>query len=312
MNSPAVLRRPAQEGGPSPNLSRRRERGKQLAMAYVALTKPRIIVLLLITALGAMFIAAKGAPPLQATLLVMIGGTLAAGGANALNHYLDRDIDQMMSRTRKRPLPSQKIEPRNALVFGIALNVLAFTILATWVNVLSASLAVSATAFYIFIYTSWLKRTSTQNIVIGGAAGAFPPLVGWAAVTGDLNLAALYLFAIIFFWTPPHFWALALMLEKDYREAGIPMLPVVRGVRETTQAIMLHSLTLIAITVLFYTVDGVGYIYLSGAVALGAVFLWKAAKLLRTQSIKDARSLYLYSLLYLALLFGFMVADAVA
>jgi protoheme IX farnesyltransferase len=242
-------------------------------------------------------------------LLVVIGGSLAAGGANALNHYLDRDIDERMSRTRWRPLPSHRVEPRAALVFGVALNVAAFAILASGVNVLSAGLAVSATVFYILVYTQWLKRTTTQNIVIGGAAGAIPPLVGWAAVTGELSLPAWYLFAIIFFWTPPHFWALALMIRKDYAEARVPMLPVVRGVAETVHSILLHSLILVPLSILFYTVEGLGAMYLIAASVLGALFLYRAAKLVRSQSNQDARSLYLYSLLYLALLFLFIALD---
>ncbi len=282
---------------------------RALAGDYVALTKPRIILLLVITALGAMFLAAQGAPPAKETLLVIIGGVLAAGGANALNHYLDRDIDERMSRTRWRPLPSHRVEPRSALVFGIALNVAAFAILASGVNVLSAGLAVSATVFYILVYTQWLKRTTTQNIVIGGAAGAIPPLVGWAAVTGELSLSAWYLFAIIFFWTPPHFWALALMIREDYAEARVPMLPVVRGVAETVHSILLHSLILVPLSILFYTVDALGAMYLIAASVLGAVFLYRAAKLFRSQSNQDARSLYLYSLLYLALLFLFIALD---
>lgn len=276
----------------------------------VSLTKPRIIVLLLVTAVGAMFLAAQGPPSWSTTLLVIVGGTLGAGGANALNHYFDRDLDERMTRTRWRPVPSGRIDARTALGFGILLNVVAFAVLATGVNLLSAVLTLGASAFYILVYTQWLKRTTTQNIVIGGAAGAFPPLIGWAAVTGDLGLSALYLFAIVFFWTPPHFWALALMIREDYEEAGVPMLPVVEGVPATTRSIMLYSLLLVTLSILFFSVDGLGWIYLAGALGLGSVFLYRAWRLLRSNALQDARGLYLYSLLYLALLFLMIVIDS--
>ena len=276
---------------------------------YVALTKPPIILLLLVTALGAMFLAAGGPPSLSTALLVMVGGSLAAGGANALNHYFDRDIDQIMTRTRRRPLPGHRVEPTQALMFGLLLNVAAFVMLATWVNLLSALLTLGATLFYVIVYTKWLKRSTTQNIVIGGAAGAIPPLVGWAAVRGEIGLPALYLFAIVFFWTPPHFWALALLLKDDYAEAGVPMLPVVRGVRETVTSILLHSFILVMITVLFVMMDGMGWIYLGSALGLGGMFLVLAFRLLREQTRKAALSLYLYSLLYLALLFLVIAID---
>ena len=276
---------------------------------YIALMKPRIILLLLVTALGAMFLAARGAPPLGTALLVLAGGSLASGGANALNHYFDRDIDQLMTRTRRRPLPSNRVEPGQALAFGVLLNVAAFVMLAGWVNLLSALLTLGATLFYILIYTKWLKRSTTQNIVIGGAAGAIPPMVGWAAVRGEIGLPALYLFAIVFFWTPPHFWALALLLKDDYAEAGVPMLPVVRGVPETVRSIALHSIILVTITVLFVSMEGMGWIYLGSALGLGWAFLALAVRLLRQQSRKAARALYLYSLLYLALLFLVIAID---
>ncbi len=276
----------------------------------VALTKPRIIVLLLVTAVGAMFLAAQGPPSWSTALLVIVGGSLGAGGANALNHYFDRDLDERMARTRWRPVPSGRIDARTALAFGILLNVCAFAVLATGVNLLSAALTLGASAFYILVYTQWLKRTTTQNIVIGGAAGAFPPLIGWAAVTGDLGLSALYLFAIVFFWTPPHFWALALMIREDYEEAGVPMLPVVEGVPATTRSIMLYSLLLVTLTILFFSVDGLGWTYLAGALGLGSVFLYRAWRLLRSNALQDARGLYLYSLLYLALLFLMIVIDS--
>ena len=277
---------------------------------YVALTKPKIILLLVLTATGAMFLAAQGSPPASTVFLVLLGGSLAAGGANALNHYWDRDIDQRMARTSTRPLPDHRLDPRNALYFGIALNVIAFAVLGSWVNLLAASLTLSATAFYVVIYTNWLKRTTTQNIVIGGAAGAIPPLVGWAAITGDLSLAALYMFAIVFFWTPPHFWALAVLLRNDYAKAGVPMLPVVHGVAETARQILLHSFVLVALTLLFFTVEGLGWIYFAGALALGALFLAFALRLREKQTVNAARGLYLYSLLYLALLFVFIIVDS--
>ncbi len=210
-----------------------------LASDYLTLTKPPIIILLLITAVGGMFLAAEGIPSLQTLALVCVGGALGAGGANAINHCLDQDIDALMSRTSRRPVASNRIPPMSALAFGIALNIGAFFVLAYWVNLLSASLTLAATLFYVLVYTGWLKRNTPQNLVIGGAAGSIPPMVGWAAVTGGLDLSALYLFSIIFFWTPPHFWALALLIQKDYRAAGVPMLPVVVGEERTTQNILM-------------------------------------------------------------------------
>ena len=280
-----------------------------VASDYLALTKPPIIVLLVVTALGAMFLAAQGAPPLVTSLYVVIGGSLAAGGANALNQYLERDIDGLMTRTTLRPIPGHRIEPRQALVFGLLLNVMAFALLSSQVNLLSALLTLSATLFYTLVYTQWLKRSTTQNIVIGGAAGAIPPMVGWAAVTGSLGLPALYLFGIVFFWTPPHFWALAILIRHDYARARVPMLPVVRGIRETASAIMLHSILLVTITLLFFTVDGLGWSYFAGASALGIAFLAYAGRLLRAPTVKHARALYLYSLAYLALLFLVIATD---
>lgn len=277
---------------------------------YVALTKPRIIVLLLITALGAMFLASQGAPPASTTFFVLLGGSLGAGGANALNHFLDRDIDEQMGRTRGRPLPGRRISPRQALAFGIGLNALAFAILAGWVNLLSAMLTLGATLFYVLVYTRWLKRSTTQNIVIGGAAGAVPPLVGWAAITGSVGLPALYLFAIVFFWTPPHFWALSLLIQGDYARAGIPMLPVVRGEKETARSILLHSLILVALTILLFTVSDLGLLYLAGSLGLGMVFLYFAWRLLGKPSRQAALRLYLWSLLYLASLFALIILDS--
>ena len=277
---------------------------------YIALMKPVIISLLLITALGGMFLAAEGAPPPSLALLVLSGGTLAAGGAQALNHYLERDLDRLMSRTRHRPVADERVRPGSALLFGILLNVAAFVLLAGWVNLLSALLALSATLFYVLVYTGLLKRSTPQNIVIGGAAGAVPPMVGWAAVTGSLDLPAIYLFAIIFFWTPPHFWALALLIKRDYAHANVPMLPVVSGEAATAWGIMLHLIVLVTLTVLFFTIETVGLIYLSGAVALGALFLVMAWRLLRSRGMRGARPLYLYSLAYLAGIFALVMVDS--
>ena len=293
---------------PSPGASWRRTQA--LLRDYLTLTKPRIILLLLVTATGAMFLAAQGAPPLSLWALVIVGGSLGAGGANALNHYLDRDLDQRMERTRRRPIPGQRIAPVEALAFGVLLNVAAFTILTLWVNLLSALLTLSATLFYILVYTRLLKRTTPQNIVIGGAAGAVPPLVGWAAVTGGIDLPALYLFAIVFFWTPPHFWALALLMQGDYARAGVPMLPVVQGVAETTRSIILYTVLLLAITTLFFTTEAVGWVYLGGATAAGLIFFLLALRLRRSSSLRHARHLYLYSLLYLASLFSLVILDS--
>ena len=278
---------------------------------YLTLTKPPIIILLLITATGGMFLAAEGIPSLQTLALVAAGGALGAGGANAINHFLDQDIDALMSRTVRRPVASNRIPPMSALAFGIALNAAAFFVLAYWVNLLSASLTLSATLFYVLVYTGWLKRNTPQNIVIGGAAGAIPPMVGWAAVTGGLDLPALYLFSIVFFWTPPHFWALALLIQKDYQKAGVPMLPVVVGEERTAQNIFMYSLALVALTLLFSATDAVGLVYLASAAALGAVFVIMAWKLKREHTVRKARHLYLFSLLYLALLFAVMLADSV-
>ena len=282
-----------------------------LANDYLTLTKPPIIVLLVITAIGGMFLAAEGIPSLKTLALVSIGGALGAGGANAINHFLDQDIDSIMSRTVRRPVASQRIPPISALVFGLGLNVGAFFVLTYWVNLLAACLTLSATLFYVLVYTGWLKRNTPQNIVIGGAAGSIPPMVGWAAVTGSLELPALYMFTIIFFWTPPHFWALALMIQDDYQEAGVPMLPVVAGEERTTQNIFIYSLALVALTLLFSASDAVGLIYLFSAAVLGITFIALAWKLRVDYSIRRAKILYLYSLLYLALLFSVMLADAV-
>ena len=277
---------------------------------YIALTKPRIVVMLLFTALGGMFLAARGTPQALVMLTVLLAGALASGGANALNQWLDRDIDGDMVRTRQRPMVIGRIPPNHAVIFGVGLNISAFVLLAALVNPLSAVLTVGATLFYIFVYTKGLKRTSTQNIVIGGAAGAMPPVVGWVAVTGSIGLPAIYLFAIIFFWTPPHFWALALLLKDDYARAKVPMLPVVAGVRETKKSILLYTVLMLALTMMFFTTGAVGLVYVSASTALGIVFIYYAWRLWRRPNIEGAKPLYLYSLLYLALLFLAIVIDS--
>jgi protoheme IX farnesyltransferase len=242
--------------------------------------------------------------------LVWLGGALAAGGANAINHHLDRDIDEIMARTRHRPVAGRRISPIRALLFGILLNVVAFVIFVLWVNWLSALLTLAATLFYVFVYTRWLKRTTPQNIVIGGAAGSIPPLVGWAAITGGLALPPVYLFAIVFFWTPPHFWALSLLIQRDYAAAGIPMLPVVTSPEHTVQQIFLYTLALVGITVMFALTSAMGLVYLSAAIVLGGIFIVMAWQLKQNLSAKQARNVYLYSLLYLALLFVAVIVDS--
>jgi protoheme IX farnesyltransferase len=278
--------------------------------AYVALTKPRIIVLLLIITVPAMVLAAGAMPSLALILATLVGGTLAAGAANAMNMYLDRDIDQVMRRTRQRPLPRHRIEPDAALRFGFALAALAYAFLAITVNVLAALLALSAIAFYVFVYTMWLKRSTDQNIVIGGAAGAVPVLVGWAAVTGSLALPAIVLFTVVFVWTPPHFWALALRMQDDYAAAGVPMLPVVRGEDETRRQIFLYSLVLFAVTLLLIPIASMGPVYTATAVVLGGVFVFRCLQL--WQSPTDDRSwrVFKFSMLYLAGLFVAVAIDA--
>ncbi len=276
---------------------------------YVALTKPRIISLLLFTTLVPMLIAGDG--PISPWLIwwTLLGGALAAGGAGAINMYLDRDIDAIMLRTRQRPVPDQRVSPLNALIFGLVLNVLAFVVLYLHTNLLTAVLAMIGTLYYVFIYTRWLKRNSPQNIVIGGAAGAVPPLVGWAAVTNQIGVEPLFLFAIIFYWTPPHFWALALLRRTEYARAGVPMMPVVRGEAETKWQILLYTLLLFALTLVLTPLGLAGPVYFICAVMLGGILLWYAYRLFREEGTRSAWKLYKYSLLYLALLFGALVLD---
>ena len=278
---------------------------------YITLTKPRVMSLLLVTALGGMVLADEGMPGFWLVATVLIGGALASGGASALNHWLDRDIDRLMKRTATRPVASERVTGFHALTFGLVLNVLSFGLLWWGANLLAATLAISGTAFYVLIYTKWLKRTTVQNIVIGGAAGAVPPLVGWAAVTGSLSLPAFYLFAIVFFWTPPHFWALALLIRKDYAEAGIPMLPVIEGEASTHRAILMYTLMLTMLTALLYTAsDTLGLAYLITATTLGVLFIAYAVQLFRKTGPRAAAPIYKYSLLYLALLFLVIMIDA--
>jgi protoheme IX farnesyltransferase len=278
--------------------------------AYVRLTKPRIILLLLITTLPAMILAAHHIPPVDLMLATLVGGTVAAGSANAINMYLDRDIDEIMRRTRSRPLPSHTVTPDHALRFGFVLGAVSYFFLSITVNVLAATLALSAIAFYVFVYTMWLKRTTAQNIVIGGAAGAVPALVGWAAVTGTLAAPAWILFAIIFVWTPPHFWALSMRYQGDYAAAGVPMLPVVKGEAETRRQIFLYSLVLFGTTLVLYPIGHMGPIYLTTAIALGGVFVYRTLRLWREASADRAWGVFKYSIVYLAALFGAVALDA--
>jgi heme o synthase len=277
--------------------------------AYVALTKPRIIELLLVTTVPTMVVAARGWPSTWLVLETLVGGALAAGGANAINMYVDRDIDALMKRTANRPLVTGAVTPRAALTFAISLEVLAFVELWAAVNLLSAVLAVSATLFYVFVYTLWLKRTSTQNIVIGGAAGAVPVLVGWASVRNSLGLAPLVLFAVIFVWTPPHFWALAIKYKDDYAAADVPMLPAVRSFVHTARQIVIYTVVLWATSLVFGDVAGMGAIYWTAAVVLGGVFLLYAVQLLRDATTRRAMRLFSYSISYVTLLFGAMALD---
>jgi len=277
--------------------------------AYAALMKLRIIELLLVTTVPVQIVAADGLPSLWLVLTTVVGGTLAAGGAHAVNMYVDRDIDGLMERTQHRPLVTGVIEPRNALVFAVALEVAAFILLWTTVNLLSAVLAVAACLFYVFVYTIWLKRTSRQNIVIGGAAGAVPVLIGWSSVTNSLDWAPVILFAVIFTWTPPHFWALAMKYREDYAAAEVPMLPVVADPRTTGLQIIAYTVVTWALTLAFAPVAGMGAIYVVAAVVLGAIFTVEAVRLHRDQSAKQAMRLFGWSITYVSLLFGAMALD---
>jgi protoheme IX farnesyltransferase len=289
-------------------------RGEAVARAsvrdYVTLTKPRIMTLLLLTGAAGMVAGARGFPGATLVVVTITGLALACGGASALNHVLDRDIDRLMPRTGSRPVAGERVTPTRALEFGLALSAFSFVLLASLVNVLTAVLALVGNLFYVLVYTRWLKRSTPQNIVIGGAAGAVPPLVGWAAATGRLTLPALFLFLIVFFWTPPHFWALALLIKRDYEAARIPMLPVVRGDRETARQIVWYSLVLFAVTLLPFAWQSAGVGYLAAAVVLGAVFLRLAWRLRSETTPVRARALFRFSLIYLALLFVALALDS--
>lgn len=287
----------------------RTERVRATVGAYVALTKPRIIELLLVTTVPTQIVAQRGMPPLWLIVATVLGGTLAAGGANAINMYVDRDIDKLMERTKNRPLATGAIEPRNALIFAVALEVVAFAFLWATVNLLSAALAVSACLFYVFIYTLWLKRTSTNNIVIGGAAGAVPVLIGWSSVTNSLDWAPVVLFAVIFIWTPPHYWPLAIRYRDDYAAADVPMLPVLVDDKVTCRRIIAYTVALVATTILFAPVADMGLTYLGSAIVLGAVFLFQTVRLFVDPSPARAMRVFGWSITYVTLLFGAMAID---
>ncbi len=294
------------------NVSKQHQTFLQVIQSYYQLTKPRIIPLLLITTAGSMWIAAKGQVDPLLLFVTLVGGTLAAASAQAINCIYDRDIDYDMERTRHRPIPSGRIQPRDALIFAIALAVISFTLLSVFANMLAALLAMSGIGFYVLIYTHWLKRNSTQNIVIGGAAGAIPTLVGWAAVTGTLSWTAWLLFAIVFLWTPPHFWALALMIRDDYAKVGVPMLPVVAGNKATVWQIWWYTLVTVAATfLLIYPLQQTGIVYGAIALYLGGVFIYKAWQLMQNPEDKNiAKGVFLYSISYMMLLCLGMVVDS--
>lgn len=305
-------------GGASPAPGSRRS---DTVRAYIALTKPRIIELLLITTIPAMVLATRDLPGMNVpewfrlVFWTMLGGSLAAGSANAINQYLDRDIDILMVRTRRRPLPANEVPPENAVIFGLVLGVISISLMAFFVNLVAAFLTLLAIAFYVVVYTIILKRTTPQNIVIGGAAGALPPVIGWAAVTGHVEVPALLLFALVFYWTPPHFWALALRIRKDYEAASVPMLPVVKGVPETARQIALYTLLLVAISLIFFAVAKMGLVYLVAAVVLGAMFLWRVFVLWRQAaspdgSLAQAIRVYRFSISYLTILFAAVAVDS--
>jgi protoheme IX farnesyltransferase len=285
------------------------KRVRETVGAYVQLMKPDIILLLLVTTVPAMVLAAHGVPPAGLLVATLLGGTLAAGGANAINCYLDRDIDELMKRTRRRPIPARRVPPADALRFGIAMITFAFAWLVLTVNLIAAILTLAAAAFYVFVYTMGLKRSTPQNIVIGGAAGAVPALVGWAAVTGGVGLPAVLLFATVFVWTPPHFWALALRYAGEYRAAGVPMLPAVRGPRETAVWIVAYSLLVVAVSLLLHPVADLGILYLVAASGLGALLIWYAVRVLMDRGSAAAMAMFRYSITYLGLLFSAAAVD---
>jgi heme o synthase len=281
--------------------------GRRVVSDYLEMTKPKVQSLLLFTTITTMLVA--GDPSLGLVALTCLGGALSAGGAGAINHALDRDLDRMMKRTADRPVASGRVSPQAAIAFGVLLGCASFALLTFGVNLLAAALALSGLLGYVFVYTVWLKRSTPQNIVIGGAAGAVPPLVAWAAVTGGLTGTPLYLFAIVFFWTPPHFWSLSLLMKDEYARAGVPMLPVVRGEGETRRQILLYTVLLYAVSQLPFCAGAFGMVYLVCSVLLGAAFIYGAVRLMRRADRRSALRLYLFSLAYLALLFAAMVAD---
>jgi protoheme IX farnesyltransferase len=281
---------------------------RRIVADYVTLTKPKVQSLLLLTTITTMYVA--GDPSLALVFWTVLGGSLASGGAGAVNHFYDRDIDAQMARTATRPVPAGRIAPRAALTFGIVLAALSFGELWLAVNLLAAALALSGFLGYVFVYTIWLKRSTPQNIVIGGAAGAVPPLVAWAAVTGQVELTALYLFAIVFYWTPPHFWALSLLMKDEYARVGVPMMPVVRGEAETRGLILLYTVLLVALTLMPVVFGYFALLYGVAALGLGGGFIWLSYRLWREGQRRSALRAYLFSLAYLAALFCAMVADA--
>ena len=298
---------------PEASLSVPRRRGLAATLGdYVVLTKPRIIEQLLVTTVPTMIVAERGLPSVWLIVATVLGGALAAGGANAINMVVDRDIDKIMARTKDRPLASGRLSPRAALTFAIAIEVAAFAFLWAAVNLLSAVLAVAACLFYVFVYTLWLKRSSSSNIVIGGAAGAVPVLVGWSAVTNSLDWPPVVLFAVIFYWTPPHFWALAIRYRDDYARAEVPMLPVVASLRTTALRIFLYTLLLWAITLLFAPVADMGAIYVGSALVLGAIFTWLTVRLVRDNSARVAMRVFTWSITYITLLFAAIAVDELA
>jgi protoheme IX farnesyltransferase len=295
------------EAGTATSRVATRARLRAVAADYFDMMKPRVQTLLLFTTITTMYVA--GTPSIGLVALTCLGGALSAGGAGAINHWFDRDLDAVMVRTANRPVPAGRVAPRNALLFGLVLGVASFVLLATTVNPLAAALSLCGLLGYVLVYTVWLKRRTPQNIVIGGAAGAVPPLVAWAATTGRLSGSALYLFAIVFYWTPPHFWALSLLMKDEYAKAGVPMMPVVRGEEETRFQIVLYTFLLVAVTILPFAGGLFGAVYFIAAVVLGAGFIALAVKLFRARERRPALRLYLSSLAYLALLFAAMVVD---
>ena len=284
---------------------------KQYIKDYTTLTKPKVNLLLVITALSAIFLASDSLPSISVLVAVIVGGTLASGGAGAINHSIDKDIDNTMKRTSKRPVAGDRISKSNALLFGIVLNVASFIILTYLTNILAALMAISGTLFYVIIYSIWLKKKTYHNIVIGGAAGCFPPLVGWSAVTGDLSLSAWYLFAIIFFWTPPHFWALAMLMKDDYSKANIPMLPSVVGIKATFKPMTLHTVTLILLTLVMTFVNSkLSYIYFFSCLTIGTYYLFLTYRLYKDYDRQNNLKIYKFSLLYMMLFSVIVIADS--